>query len=178
MSVRVTLAIALVVIGGHAVPVRAQVRSLPENPCEVMTPSQMSTASGLDVTSSARVETIEAIVQARRGGRASGAGTICRYDTSSPFGSIAIEVPADRRADAYVSARAAALAAFPGSMTTVAGIGTDAWLVGGASLHVLVRDADYFTVTTQHSRPESRDVLVRIAQRIVADLTGSASAHN
>jgi hypothetical protein len=33
-------------------------------------------------------------------------------------------------------------------------------------------------VTTQNYRPESRDVVVRIAQRIVADLAGTAAAHD
>jgi hypothetical protein len=151
---------------------------LPDNPCDVLTPAQMSNASGLDVTSSARVETIAEIVQTRRVERASGAGTICRYDTSSPFGSIAIEVPTDRRAETFASSRAEAFAKYPGSTTAVPGVGADAWLAGGTSLHVLVRDADYFTVTTQQYRPESRDVVVRIAQRIVAELTSPAPAHN
>jgi hypothetical protein len=177
MAMRAGLVIALAVAGVHVASVRAQ-RRLPENPCDVLTPTQLSAASGLDVTSSARVETIAEIVQTRRGERAPSAGTICRYDTSSPFGSIAIEIPADRHAQAYASSRAAAFAKCPGSTAALAGVGADAWLAGGASLHVLVRDADYFTVTTQNYRPESRGVLVRIAQRIVAELTSVAAAHN
>jgi hypothetical protein len=126
MAMRAGLVIALAVAGVHVASVRAQ-RRLPENPCDVLTPTQMSNASGLNITS---------------------------------------------------SSRAAAFAKFPGSTAALAGVGADAWLAGGASLHVLVRDADYFAVTTQNYRPESRGVLVRIAQRIVAELTSVAAAHN
>jgi hypothetical protein len=177
MALRAGLAIALVVAGARIAPSHMQSR-LPDNPCDVLTPAQMSNASGLDITSSARVETIGEIVQTRRVERAPGAGTICRYDTSSSFGSIAIEVPTDRRAETFASSRVEAFAKYPGSTTAVPGVGADAWLAGGTSLHVLVRDADYFTVTTQQYRPESRDVVVRIAQRIVAELTSPAPAHN
>jgi hypothetical protein len=178
MTVRTGLAIAVVCAGSHVASARAQGRSLPEDPCDVLTPAQMSTASGLDVTSATRVESIAEIVRARNGERPSGAGTICRYDTSSPFGSIEVEIRADRRAEAYASLRAAAFAKGPASAVALDGIGADAWLVGGASLHVLVHDADYFTVTTQNYRPESRDVLVRIARRMVAELTSPAPGRN
>jgi hypothetical protein len=177
MALRAGLAIALVVACARMGPSHMQGR-LPDNPCDVLTPAQMSITSGLEVTSSSRAETIAELVQARRGGRASSAGTICRYDTSSPFGSIAIEVPADRRAETFASSRAEAFAKFPRSTAAIAGVGTDAWLVGGASLHVLVRDAGYFTVTTQNARPESRDLLTRIARRIVAELASPAPAHD
>jgi hypothetical protein len=177
MALRAGLAIALVVAGARIAPSHMQSR-LPDNPCGVLTPAQMSVASGLAVTSATRVESIAEVVQTRRVERASGAGTICRYDTSSPFGSIAIEVPTDRRAETFASSRAEAFAKYPGSTTAVPGVGADAWLAGGTSLHVLVRDADYFTVTTQQYRPELRDVVVRIAQRIVAELTSPAPAHN
>jgi hypothetical protein len=187
MALRAGLAIALVVACARMGPSHMQGR-LPDNPCDVLTPAQMSITSGLEVTSSSRAETIAELVQARRGGRASSAGTICRYDTSSPFGSIAIEVPADRRAETFASSRAEAFATamrryrdrheFPRSTAAIAGVGTDAWLVGGASLHVLVRDAGYFTVTTQNARPESRDLLTRIARRIVAELASPAPAHD
>jgi hypothetical protein len=178
MALRAGLSIVLVIAAVPVAVMRAQGRGLPETPCDVMTPAQMSAASGLEVTSATRVETIAEIVQARRRERAPSAGTICRYDTSGPFGSIALEIPAARRAEAYTSARAAAFATYPGSTAAIPDVGADAWLAGGASLHVLVRDADYFTVATQHARPESRDVLVRIARRIVAELASSAAGDN
>jgi hypothetical protein len=178
MTVRAGLSIAIVLAGAVVASMYAQGRSLPDNPCDLLTPAQMSAASGLEVTSAARVESIAETVRARRDGHASGAGTICRYDTSSPFGSIAVEVRADRRAETFASSRAEAFATHPGSTAAGPGVGADAWLAGRTSLHVLVRDADYFTVTTQNYRPESRDVVVRIAQRIVADLAGTAAAHD
>jgi hypothetical protein len=178
MALRAGLSIALVIAAVHAAFIRAQGRRLPENPCDVLTPAQMSAASGLEVTSATRVGSIAEIVPTRRGERAPSAGTICRYDTSSPFGSIAVEVRANRRAETFASSRAEAFATHPGSTAAVPGVGADAWLAGRTSLHVLVRDADYFTVTTQNYRPESRDVVVRIAQRIVADLAGTAAAHD
>lgn len=164
---RAALVTALVVVGTQAAPARAQSRGLPDDPCEVMTPAQMAAATGLDVASATRVETIAETVRAAGGARPSGAGTMCAYDTGSPFGQIAIEIPRDRRVDVYEAARAAAFARFPGSTSVVAGVGDDAWLAGGTSLHVLVRDADYFTVTAQNFRPVSRDVLVTIARWIV-----------
>lgn len=178
MPMRAALAVVLVVAGAHITLVRAQGRGLPEDPCEVMTPVQMSAVSGIEVGSASRVPTIVKIVAAQRGERVPGPGTICSYDTRSPFGSIAIEIPVGRRADTYASARASAFDAYPGATAAVADLGADAWLAGGASLHVLVRDAEYFTITTQNVRPESRDVLVRIARRIVDGLAGTAAARD
>lgn len=150
----------------------AQLASLPDNPCEVLSPDQVSAISGLEVTLVNRVPSLTKVVDAERENREPGPGTICNYGTRSDFGAILIAVPAraDRRAAKYWEARAKYFETFPGAAQPVAGLGMDAWLSGGTSLHVLVKGDEYFTVSTQMHQPRSREVLVNIAQVVLGQL--------
>jgi hypothetical protein len=143
-----------------------QVFSLPDNPCEVLNPAQVSAITGLEVISAKRVPSIEKIVNAQSKNREPSPGTICSYETRSEFGAIMIVAPvrADRHAAKYWKTRAKYFETFPGAGQPVAGLGKDAWLSGGNALHVLVGGDEYFTLSTQMYQPRSRDLLVKIAK--------------
>lgn len=146
--------------------------SLPDNPCAVLNPTQVSAITGLEVTSANRVPSLAKVVDAQRENREPGAGTICNYGTRRDFGAILIAVPAraDRRAAKYWEARAKYFETFPGAAEAVADLGMDAWFSGGTSLHVLVRGDEYFTVSLQMPQPRSRELLVNIAQVLMGEL--------
>ena len=146
----------------------AQLASLPDNPCEVLNPAQVSAITGLEVASANRVPSLDKVVRAQRENREPGPGTICLYETRSDFGAIMIAVPtqADRSAAEYWKARAKYFETFPGAAQPVAGLGTDAWLSGGTSLHVLVRGDEHFSLSTQMYQPRSREILISIAQAV------------
>ena len=147
-----------------------QSSSLPDNPCEVLNPAQVSAIAGVEVTSVNRVPSLAKIVHAQKENREPGPGTICSYETRSDFGAILIAVPAraDRRTAEYWETRAKYFETFPGAAQPVAGLGMDAWLSGGTSLHVLVREDEYFTISTQMHQPRSRDLLVDIAKAVLS----------
>ena len=149
-----------------------QLPSLPDNPCEVLNPAQVSAITGLDVTSVNRVPSLEKAVHAQRENREPGPGTICLYETRSDFGAIMIAVPtrADRSAAEYWETRAKYFETFPGAAQSVAGLGMDAWLSGGTTLHVLAHGDEYFTLSTQMHQPRSREILVNIAQVMLGRL--------
>jgi hypothetical protein len=130
----------------------------------------MSASSGVDVVAIQRVPSIRKAVDAQRQGRAPSAGTICVYDTRTAFGAITVVVPRreTRSTRTYWSDRAAYFRSYPGSAETVPGVGLDAWLAGGAYLHVLIRERECFNVSTQMYQPQSRELLVRIATAILA----------
>jgi hypothetical protein len=136
--------------------------SLPDNPCELLTQAQVSTITGLEVTSAQRVQGIvdEREIRDRDPGR------ICSYHTRSEFGAITIVVPAraERRTAVYWEKRAKYFESFPGAAKGVANLGMDAWVAGGSTLLVLVREDEYFALSTQMWQPRSRDLLVKIAR--------------
>ena len=150
----------------------AQPASLPDNPCEVLNPAQVSAITGVEVASANRVPSLDKVVQAQRENREPGPGTICLYETRSDFGAILLAVPAraDRSAAEYWKTRAKYFETFPGAVQSVAGIGTDAWLSGGTALHVLVRGDEHFTLSTQMHQPGSRDLLAQIARVVSGQL--------
>ena len=150
----------------------ARLTSLPDNPCEVLEPARVSAIIGLEVATALRVPSIEKVIHAQRENREPGPGTICNYATRSDFGAIIVAVPAraDRRAAEYWEARAKHFETFPGAAQPVAGLGKDAWLSGGSTLHVLVRGDEYFTLATQMNQPRSREVLVNLAQVVLGKL--------
>jgi hypothetical protein len=145
---------------------------LPNNPCDMLNPAQVSAITGLEVTSAQRVPSIDKIVRAQSENREPGPGTICSYETRSDFGAIMIAVPAreDRRAAEYWETRARYFETFPGSARSIGHLGMDAWLSGGTTLHVLVRGDEYFTLSTQMYQPRSREHLVNIAQVLLGQL--------
>lgn len=146
--------------------------SLPENPCAVLTLEQVAAATGVDVTRMQRVPGIPKIVQAQREQREPGAGSICTYETRSDFGEINIHVPprTERRTASYWEAREKYFRSFPGSAQTIPSLGADAWLAGGASLHVLARDDEYYTVSTQMYQRRSRELVIALARAILGRL--------
>ena len=40
----------------------------------------------------------------------------------------------------------------------------DAWVAGGSTLHVQVREDEYFALCTQYWQPRSSDLLINIAR--------------
>jgi len=143
-------------------------RSLPDNPCDVLTAAELSDITGLTVTSVRRVPSIQEVVSAERRGRKPEPGTICSFETNSQFGALSIVVPhrSERRSELYWEARSKYFETYPGSAEHIPGLAMDAWLAGGASLSVLVRDNEYLMLSTQTYHRQSRDVLVEVAQAI------------
>ncbi len=150
-----------------------RIAALPENPCELLTRGEVSIATGLRVRRARKVPDIEEIVAAGREGRAANTSTICSYDTGGELVAITIIVPplSDRNAAAYRSAREAYFRQYPGSAKPVAGIGEDAWLAGGTTLHVLAGPNAHFTVATRMAQPSSPDVVAKVARAVVERLS-------
>ena len=150
----------------------AQLASLPDNPCEILDPSKVSAAAGLEVTSANRAPSLDKVVDAQRENREPGPGTICVYETRGDFGAILLSVRAraDRNAAEYWKTRAKYLETSPGSAQPVTGLGLDAWFSGGTTLHVLARGDESFTLSTQMVQPRSREVLINIARVVLSQL--------
>ena len=150
-----------------------RIASLPENPCELLTRGEVSVATGLRVRRARKVPDIEEIVAAGREGRAAHTSTICSYDTGGELVAITITVPplANRNATSYQSEREAYFRLHPGAAKRVAGIGADAWLAEGTTLHVLAGPNAHFTVATRNSQPNSADVVAKVARAVVERLS-------
>ena len=146
-----------------------RVASLPENPCDLLTRGEVSVATGLRVRRAARVPDIEEIVNAGKEGRPARTSTICNYDTPGDLVAITIIVPpvSGRNAAAYTSARDAYFRQHPGSARPVSGIGEDAWLAAGSTLHVLAGKEGYFIVATRMAQPKSPDVVAAVARAVL-----------
>ena len=149
-----------------------RIASLPENPCLLLSRGDVSVATGLRVRQARRVPDIEELVNSGREGRAARTSTICSYDTPGDIVAITIIVPpvSDRSAAAYRSAREAYFRESPGSARDVSGIGEDAWLAAGTTLHVLAGEHAYFVVATRMARPNSPDVVAAVARAVVERL--------
>jgi hypothetical protein len=150
----------------------ARLASLRDNPCELISPAQLSAISGLKVTSVRRVPSIAKIDSAPSENREPVPRTICVYVTPSEFGDIMIAVTprTERNAAKYWESRAKYFETFPGSARDVAGLGMDAWLAGGTSLSVLVRGDEYFSLSTQMYQPRSHELVVSIAHVVLRQL--------
>lgn len=149
-----------------------RIASLPENPCVLLTRGEVSVATGLRVRQARRVPDIEELINSGREGRPARTSTICSYDTPTDIVAITLIVPpvSDRSAAAYRSAREAYFRQYPGSARDVSGIGEDAWLAAGNTLHVLAGDNAYFVVATRMARPNSPDVVAAVARAVVERL--------
>lgn len=160
------MAAAVIAAGALA----ADERSLPDNPCAIIEATEIAIAGQLVVQPGRRVPSILEAADAQRGNRPSPPGQICSFDTGVEFGAITVGVVprAGRRAPAYRESRDRYFRTFPGSARPISGVGEDAWLSGGATLHVLIRGDEYFTVSTQYYQPESGALLTTIAKLIVA----------
>jgi hypothetical protein len=170
------LSVTLMLLSANALPASrvvgqnvAQVVGLPDNPCEVLTRAEMSTITGLDVTAVRREPSIAKMVRAQREHRKAGPGALCSYETRSGFGAITISVPprAERTSASYWAVRKRYFDTYRGSARVIPGLGLDAWLAGGADLHVLVRQDEYFMLATQTYQRQSRELLVKIATAIL-----------
>jgi hypothetical protein len=161
-----TVLLAAAVTAGAALPERA----LPDNPCEIIDATEIAIAGQLVVQPGRRVPSIGQEVEAQKAGRPPAPGRICSFDTGVEFGAISLSVlpRADRRQAAYRESRERYFRTFAGSARHIAGLGEDAWLAGGASLHVLIRADEFFTLSTQQYQPESGELLTKIANLIVA----------
>ena len=150
-----------------------RVASLPENPCELLTRGEVSVATGLRVRRARKVPDIEEIVAAGREGRAAHTSTICSYDTGGELVAITITVPplANRNAAAYNSEREAYFRQHPGSAKPVSGIGEDAWIAEGTTLHVLAGPNAHFTVATRKAQSNSSDIVAKVARAVVDRLS-------
>ena len=147
--------------------------TLPENPCELLTRGDVSVATGLRVRRARKVPDIEEIVAAGRAGRPAHTSTICSYDTGGELVAITITVPPleNRNAAAYNSEREAYFRHNPGLAKSITGIGEDAWLARGTTLHVLAGPNAHFTVATRTARPNSADVVAKVARAVVERLS-------
>ena len=156
-------------------PSLAEVRriaTVPENPCELLTRGEVAVATGLRVRQARRVPDIEEIIQSEKEGRPARTSTICSYDTPTDIVAITIIVPpvSERGSAAYVSAREAYFRQYPGSGRHVSGIGEDAWLAAGTTLHVLAGKNANFIVATRTAQPNSPDVVVAVARAVLQKL--------
>ena len=69
---------------------------LPENPCDLLSEGQVATAAGVQISKATRVLSQGESIESANSGRQPPAGSICRYETPSELGSIAVIFP-DRR---------------------------------------------------------------------------------
>ena len=133
--------------------------SLPDNPCDIVARAAIQSAGNLLVTDVRRAPSITKIVQAQRNNADPGRGTICVFETTSAFGAISVAVlpKTERRAARYWETRNRYFQTFPGSAHVISAMGEDAWLAGGADLHVLLHDDEYLTISVQYYQPRARD---------------------
>jgi uncharacterized protein (DUF1697 family) len=150
--------------------VRRTVASLPENPCELLTAQEISAAGGQHVSNAHRVPDIGEIIRAEKEGRTARANNICAYDTMNEIGGISIIVPpvSEQSRAAYRRAREDYFRQSSGE--NIHGIGLDAWLAGGTTLHVLAGETAQFIVATRTARDGSRDMVIGVAKAVLARL--------
>jgi hypothetical protein len=155
-------------MGDQSARTPTALRSLRDNPCDVLTAAERADVTGLEVTSVRRVPSIQEVVSAERQGRKPEPGTICSCETNSPFGALSIGVPhrSERRSELYWETRSKYFETYPGAAQHIPGLGIDAWLAGGASLSLLVREHEYLVLSTQMYQRQSRDVLVEVARAV------------
>lgn len=70
--------------------------ALPENPCDLLSVEELAAATGVEISGASRVLGHRETFEAARSGQEPRRGSICRYETPSEFGSIAVIFP-DRR---------------------------------------------------------------------------------
>jgi hypothetical protein len=144
---------------------------LPNDPCELATAEQVEVASGVKIETARRVPDISEIIRAEREHRSAKASTICNYDSSADIGDIAIVVPevSQQNVAAYRKARDEYARSFRAEK--ISGIGEDAWLAGGNTLHVLAGRNAQFIVATRNWQKSSRDVVIAVAKSIMSRIT-------
>jgi hypothetical protein len=140
---------------------------LPDNPCDIVSLEQVAEATGLMVTAFNRVAGILETTTAERESRPPPPGRLCVFETRSDFGQLMLYLPAEHTNLVFRAQRAKYFASYPGSARPISGVGEEAWLAGGASLHVFAAPDFYFVVSVQMYQPEAADLLVRLARAII-----------
>lgn len=142
----------------------------PDDPCDLLTPGDVASASGVPVNSARRVPDIGEIIRAQKEHRAAHASAVCSYDGERDA-EITISIPAvaDQNAAAYLKERDAYFSQSHGEQ--VSGVGQDAWIGGGAALHVLVGKHGQFVVAAMNAGEKSRDAVIRVAKAAIAKLS-------
>jgi len=144
-----------------------QRQPIPENPCELLSVEQLANATGLEIIGAERKAGILEHVRAQDENRSIGPGRLCVYKTKTVFGDIMVGLPEERDPAKFRQARDVYFARFPGSAKPIPNLGQDAWIGGGALLHLLVRDDLQLTIGTQMYQRESEELLIRIARSLL-----------
>jgi hypothetical protein len=141
----------------------------PDDPCGVLSANDVAAASGFRILAARRIPDIGEIVRATKEGRRARVSAICSYDGETDA-EITISIPpvADQNAAAYMKDRDANFEQSHGQH--VPGVGEDAWLGGGAALHVLVGKNAQFVVGARNASDKSRDAVVAVAKAAIARL--------
>jgi len=144
--------------------------ALPDNPCELLTQQEMATITEVEITSVQRVPSIGELAEAQGQHRQPDAGIVCVYSTSSPMQSIAVVVPRreQRTAEAYWSDRQEYFQTFGRSARAITDVGRDAWIGGGATLHVLLPNNEPFTISIQHPQFSTSAALLSMIGEAIA----------
>lgn len=148
-----------------------RISTIPDDPCELLTPADVSKAAGISIESARRVPDIGEIVRAHRENRRARAGNLCNYDSSAPVGDIVFAVPdvSAQSIAAFRKEREEYARNFPAE--SIQGVGYEAWLAGGNALHVLAARNLQFVVSTRNSQPDSREAVVGVAKLILARIS-------
>jgi hypothetical protein len=160
-------AVLILAVAVNPSSLTGQRRPIPENPCELLSVEQLATATGLEIIGAERKPDISEIVRAQDENRSIGPGRLCVYKTETVFGDIMVGLSAERDPAKFRQARDIYFARFPGSAKPIPNLGQDAWIGGGANLHLFVRDDLQLTIGTQKYQKESEELLIRIARRLL-----------
>lgn len=157
-----------------AAPVRVaerRISTIPDDPCELLTPADVSKAAGISIESARRVPDIGEIVRAHRENRRAVVGNLCNYDSTAPVGDIVVAVPDISSQSIAAFRKERDEYAKNSRAEPVEGVGYEAWLAGGNALHVLAAKNLQFVVSTRNSQPNSRDTVVGVAKLILARIS-------
>ena len=144
---------------------------LPDNPCELLSAEQVAAAGGVKILGARRVPDIGEIIRAEKENRSARPSTICNYDSSADVGDIIIIVPevSQQSVAAYRKARDDYARNFRAE--NIAGIGDEAWMAGGNTLHVLAGRNAQFIVATRYWQANSRDVVIAVAKSVMSRIS-------
>lgn len=151
-------------------PARTTIDHLPENACELLSPAQLSAATGRGVTRGRRVPDIGEILSADNESRVPRERAICSYDTVNEFGSVIIIVPSVSQQNVAAFQRARDEYSQRSRAEQIEGLGEDAWIESGGAVHVLAGKNAQFIVATRTPGKTSRETLIAVAKAVVARL--------
>jgi len=123
------------------------------------------------ILSARRVPDIGEIVRAQKENRSARPSTICNYDSSDDVGDILIVVPevSQQSVAAYRKARDDYTRNFRAE--SISGVGDEAWMAGGNTLHVLAGKNAQFIVATRFWQANSRDVVIAVAKSVISRIS-------